>query len=55
MLDERPTELVKLDILVNKEVVDALSVLVHESGAVQRARSMCKKLKESIPRSAPEL
>lgn len=49
-LGYRPTELVKLDILVNKEVVDAMSILVHEDRAVERARIMCKRLQEAIPR-----
>ncbi|MFW5727356.1 MAG: translation elongation factor 4 [Spirochaetia bacterium] len=46
----KQTELVKLDILVNGEPVDALSQLVHKDNAVSRARSICKKLKEEIPR-----
>ena len=49
-LEYRPTSIVRLDILVNKEPVDALAVLVHEENAVQRARHICKKLSESIPR-----
>ncbi len=46
----KETELVKLDILVNGESVDALSQLVHKDNAVSRARSICKKLKDEIPR-----
>lgn len=46
----KQTELVKLDILVNGEPVDALSQLVHKDNAVARARNICKKLKEEIPR-----
>ena len=46
----KQTELVKLDILVNGEPVDALSQLVHKDNAVSRARSICKKLREEIPR-----
>lgn len=46
----RPSELVKLDILLNGEPVDALSTLTHESNAVAFGRRMCEKLKELIPR-----
>ncbi len=46
----RETELVKLDILINGERVDALSQLVHRDRAVERARVACKKLREEIPR-----
>ncbi len=42
--------LVKLDILINKEEVDALSFIVHESTAYERGRKMCEKLKDEIPR-----
>jgi GTP-binding protein LepA len=45
-----PSELVKLDILINKEQVDALCFIVHESRAYSRGKSMCEKLKEEIPR-----
>ncbi len=48
-------ELVKLDILVNKEVVDALSFIVHASTAYERGRKMCEKLKEEIPRHLFEI
>ncbi len=48
--DYRETELVKLDILVNGERVDALSQLVHKDRAVSRARVACDKLKEEIPK-----
>ena len=44
------SELVKLDILVNKEEVDALSFIVHGATAYERGRKMCEKLKEEIPR-----
>ncbi len=43
-------DLVKLDILINKEEVDALSFIVHSSTAYERGRKMCEKLKEEIPR-----
>lgn len=45
----RPTELVKVDILVNSEKVDALSMLVFKGNAVNRARIACERLKEEIP------
>ncbi len=48
-------ELVKLDILVNREVVDALSFIVHASTAYERGRKMCEKLKEEIPRHLFEI
>ncbi len=44
------SELVKLDILINKEEVDALSFIVHKASAYERGRRMCEKLKEEIPR-----
>jgi GTP-binding protein LepA len=50
IIDYRETELVKLDILLNHKPVDALSQLVFRGTAEQRARSICKKLKEEIPR-----
>ncbi len=46
----KPTKLVKVDILVNKEPVDALSFLVDEPGAYRRARDLCLKLRDTIPR-----
>ena len=49
------SELVKLDILVNKEEVDALSFIVHEDTAYERGRKMCEKLKEEIPRQLFEI
>ncbi|MEM7291147.1 MAG: translation elongation factor 4 [Pseudomonadota bacterium] len=48
--DHRPGDLVKMQILVNEEPVDALSMLVHRSQAEKRGRTMCEKLKELIPR-----
>ena len=45
-----PSQLVKLDILINKEQVDALSFIVHESKAYSRGKAMCEKLKNEIPR-----
>ncbi len=50
-----PSKLVKLDILINKEEVDALSFIVHEETAYERGRKMCEKLKEEIPRQLFEI
>ena len=50
-----PSKLVKLDILVNKEPVDALSFIVHADGAYDRGRRMCEKLKDEIPRQLFEV
>ncbi len=49
------SELVKLDILVNKEAVDALSFIVFQGSAYERGRKMCEKLKEEIPRHLFEI
>ena len=48
-------DLVKLDILINKEEVDALSFIVHSSTAYERGRKMCEKLKDEIPRHLFEI
>jgi len=50
LIDFRPTDLVKMDILINGERVDALSQLVHRENAVARARTACEKLRDEIPR-----
>ena len=50
-----PSELVKLDILVNREQVDALSFIVFAESAYERGRKMCEKLKEEIPRQLFEI
>ena len=49
------SKLVKLDMLVNREVVDALSFIVHESSAQERGRKMAEKLKKEIPRHLFEI
>jgi GTP-binding protein LepA len=50
LLGYQAAELVKLDILLNGEVVDALSVIVHKERSYQRGRELCQKLREVIPR-----
>ncbi len=50
-----PSELVKLDILINKEEVDALSFIVFEGSAYERGRRMCERLKDEIPRHLFEI
>ena len=49
------SELVKLDILINREEVDALSFIVHKDSAYERGRKMCEKLKDEIPRHLFEI
>ena len=51
----QPSKLVKLDILINKEEVDALSFIVFAGSAYERGRKMCEKLKEEIPRQLFEI
>jgi len=46
----RESDLVKLDVLLNKDLIDAFSMIVHASKAVSRGRVICEKLKEVIPR-----
>ncbi len=55
MLGYERSELVKLDILINKEEVDALSFIIHSSNAYERGRKMCEKLKQEIPRQMFEI
>ncbi len=50
-----PSNLVKLDILINKEEVDALSFIVHADPAYERGRRMCERLKDEIPRHLFEI
>jgi GTP-binding protein LepA len=50
LIDYRETDLVKMDILINGERVDALSQLVHKDNAVARARVACEKLRQEIPK-----
>ncbi len=50
LLDYRETDLVKVDILVNGEKVDALSQLIHRDAARARALRYCERLKDTIPR-----
>ncbi len=55
LIGYEPSKLVKLDILVNREVVDALSFIVHEDSAQEKGRKMAEKLKKEIPRHQFEI
>ncbi len=55
LIGYEPSRLVKLDILVNREVVDALSFIVHEDSAQEKGRKMAEKLKKEIPRHQFEI
>ena len=55
MLGYTPSKLVKLDILLNGEIVDALSFIIHADSAYPRARKIAEKLKENIPRQMFEV
>ncbi|MBP5236185.1 MAG: elongation factor 4 [Clostridia bacterium] len=55
LAEYRPSKLVKLDILLNGDVVDALSFIVHEEKAYARARKIAQRLKENIPRQLFEI
>jgi GTP-binding protein LepA len=54
-LEFRTSELVKLDILINGDAVDALSVIVHRDGAYTRGRDLCQRLRGLIPRQQFEI
>ena len=53
--DYRPSELVKVDLLLNGDKVDALSFIAHKDKAYPRARRLCEKLKENVPRQLFEI
>ena len=55
LAEYKEAKLVKLDILVNKETVDALSIIVHESNAVVKGRKIVEKLKKEIPKHLFEI
>lgn len=54
-LNYQPGDLIKLDILINKEPVDALSIIIHRSKGYEWGRKVCQKLKELIPRQMFEV
>jgi GTP-binding protein LepA len=54
-LDFRPSNLVKLDLLINGDAVDALSIIVHRDAAYLRGRDLCQRLRELIPRQMFEV
>ncbi len=55
LIGYRPSKLVKLDILLNGEVIDALSFIIFSESAYARARKICERLKEHIPRQMFEI
>ena len=55
LIDYRPSDLVKLDILINDEPVDALSLIIHKDKSVHRGRELAKKMKELIDRQMFEI
>ncbi|MBR1442462.1 MAG: translation elongation factor 4 [Firmicutes bacterium] len=55
LIGYKPSKLVKLDMLVNREAVDALSFIVHEDSAAEKGRKMAEKLKKEIPRHLFEI
>lgn len=55
IIDYRPGELVKIDILVSGEIVDAFSFIAHKDNSVTKGRAICEKLKEVIPRQQFEI
>jgi GTP-binding protein LepA len=54
-LDFRPEHLVKLDVRINGDVVDALSMIVHRDRAYERGRALCEKMRQLIPRQMFEI
>ena len=54
-LDFRPSNLVKLDLLINGDPVDALSVIAHRDAAFVRGRDLCQRLRQLIPRQMFEV
>jgi GTP-binding protein LepA len=50
LIEYRKSDLVKLDVLINKERIDAFSMILHKSSAVYRGRRICKKLQQTIPK-----
>ena len=54
-LEYRPGDLIKLDVMVNREVVDAFSVIIHRKNAYRHGRSLVRKLRELIPRQQFEV
>jgi GTP-binding protein LepA len=54
-LDFRPSSLVKLDLLINGDPVDAMAVIVHRDNAYVRGRDLCSRLRELIPRQMFEI
>ena len=54
-LDFRPSNLVKLDLLINGDAVDAMAVIVHRDSAYVRGRDLCQRLRELIPRQMFEI
>ena len=55
VIDYRPSELVRLDILINGDPVDALAIITHKDSAYSRGRSLALKLKRTIPRQLFEV
>jgi GTP-binding protein LepA len=54
-LDFRTSDLVKLDVLINGDAVDAMSIIMHREGAYYRGRDLCQRLRQLIPRQMFEV